>query len=79
MSGKAASAAYNLPAFNNQRTGLADTLDQLEAKFMPPARSQIARAHFDVACQAKGEDLLTWHNHIEALFRKATPTRTPPG
>lgn len=71
MAGVAAQTVMDLTPENFAYLG--DLLDAYEARFMPPAASQLARSDFDCARQKKGETVSSWHSRLRALFRRAYP------
>ena len=55
----------------------ADYLDELEARFMPPAAGDVARGMYRQAAQTEEETLGAWHSRLRALAIRAYPHRTP--
>jgi hypothetical protein len=50
---------------------LTDLLEDYEAKFMPPAASDLARARFETAVQGPKEVILQWHGRLLLLWTRA--------
>jgi hypothetical protein len=48
-----------------------DMLNLYEAKFMPPASSDLARARFETAVQLQTENILQWHARLKILWYRA--------
>lgn len=74
MVGKAKQAVRDIAKGDRDPVGPArDLLDQYEARFMPEAASDLARAQFQSAAQYDDETLLHWHGRLRDLFRRAYP------
>jgi hypothetical protein len=52
---------------------LADLLKRYEAKFLPPAASALAMAHFEDARQGTKETILAFHGRLATLYARAYP------
>ncbi len=48
-------------------------LDAYEARFLPPAASDVLRVQFQKAMQREGETVLAWHSRLCHLFTRAYP------
>ncbi len=48
-------------------------LDAYEARFLPPAASDVLRVQFQKAMQREGETVLAWHSRLRHLFTRAYP------
>ncbi len=76
MHGKAALATLSIDVeaqINGANPTINQILDSYQAKFRPPAASQIAQANFDRARQGKTESLLDYHGRLHALYKEAYP------
>lgn len=54
---------------------IAALLDQYEARFVPAAAGQYARAEFVSSEQRSDETILQWHSRARELFQRAYPAR----
>ena len=52
-------------------------LDELEARFMPPAAGAVAKRMYRQASQMEEETLGAWHSRLRSLAIRAYPERTP--
>ncbi len=60
-------------AFEADVMPVAQMLDALEARFLPPAASDLSRASFRQAKQGEKESALTFHARLRQLFKHAYP------
>lgn len=76
MSGKAAVATLDIDVqadVNGQPATIERVLGLFQARFLPPAASQLARVKFDGARQNHGETVLNFHSRLRALHNEAYP------
>jgi hypothetical protein len=63
-------AVQNLNHQDDDETGI-ELLDRYEAKFLPPAASDLARSKFETATQMEKESIIGWHGRVLGLFSRA--------
>ena len=69
-------AGINL-AGNNPTTGapwrIAEALDALEGRYLPPGASRLAASLYEQARQLEDESVIEWHGRLRNLFDRAHP------
>ena len=55
----------------------AEMLNAMEARIIPAAQGQAARAEYQAAKQLPGETLMRWHARLRTLFLRAYPGQNP--
>lgn len=70
MRGAAFLSVQDIELMDDQET-LEQVLDAYEAKFMPPAASDMARSRFETAMQGAKETILQWHGRLRMLSVRA--------
>ena len=52
---------------------LAQFLDRIQLRYLPPAASQFAKSEYDACAQLPGEEIITYHSRLRVLFVRGHP------
>ena len=52
---------------------LAQFLDRIQLRYLPPAASQFAKSEYDACVQLPGEEIITYHSRLRVLYVRAHP------
>ena len=66
-------AFLSIQGINHEDDGITaeGLMDRYEAKFLPPATSDLARTRYETATQGPKEGVLAWHGRLQTLFVRA--------
>lgn len=60
---------------NGDNETVAEFLNRIQARYLPEAATQFAKAEYDGCSQLPGEKLINWHGRLRVLFVRAFPAQ----